>query len=77
MHGPRRHAGKIPKAQAALIGANVRVLRQRNGWPQTAFGELMGVADGNASSPRMKPSSWPASGAAVRSIRWAHFVSRS
>jgi transcriptional regulator with XRE-family HTH domain len=28
--------------QAAIIGANIRVLRQRNGWPQAKLGELMG-----------------------------------
>jgi hypothetical protein len=29
-------------AQAALVGANIRVLRQRYGWPQAKLGELMG-----------------------------------
>jgi transcriptional regulator with XRE-family HTH domain len=44
MRGRRRRAGEIPAAQAAVVGANVRVLRQRNGWSQARLGELMGWA---------------------------------
>jgi transcriptional regulator with XRE-family HTH domain len=39
----RRHRiTKIPEARAAVVGANIRVLRQRNGWTQARLGELMG-----------------------------------
>jgi hypothetical protein len=34
--------GKIPQEQCAIIGANVRALRQRNGWSQVRLGQLMG-----------------------------------
>lgn len=40
--GRRLRSGEIPKAQAAVVGANIRVLRQRNGWPQAKLGNLMG-----------------------------------
>jgi transcriptional regulator with XRE-family HTH domain len=33
---------KIPAEQCAVIGANLRVLRQRNGWTQARLGKLMG-----------------------------------
>jgi transcriptional regulator with XRE-family HTH domain len=33
---------KIPAGQCAIIGANIRALRQRNGWTQARLGELMG-----------------------------------
>jgi transcriptional regulator with XRE-family HTH domain len=33
---------KIPAEQCAIIGANIRALRQRNGWTQARLGELMG-----------------------------------
>jgi transcriptional regulator with XRE-family HTH domain len=42
MAGRRPRSGEIPKAQAAVVGANIRALRQRNGWPQAKLGELMG-----------------------------------
>ena len=35
-------AGEIPRAQAAVVGANIRVLRERNGWTQATLGKLMG-----------------------------------
>jgi len=35
-------AGKIPQDQYAIVGANIRALRQRNGWTQARLGELMG-----------------------------------
>jgi transcriptional regulator with XRE-family HTH domain len=35
-------AGTIPEEQCAVAGANIRVLRQRNGWTQAKLGELMG-----------------------------------
>lgn len=34
--------GKIAQEQCAIIGANIRALRLRNGWSQVKFGELMG-----------------------------------
>ncbi|MGD0604870.1 MAG: helix-turn-helix transcriptional regulator [Streptosporangiaceae bacterium] len=33
---------KIPAEQCAAIGANIRALRQRNGWTQARLGQLMG-----------------------------------
>jgi hypothetical protein len=42
MRGLRYRAGEIPAAQAAIVGADIRVLRQRNGWTQAKLGELMG-----------------------------------
>ena len=35
-------ASKLPPAQCAIAAANIRVLRQRNGWSQAYLGELMG-----------------------------------
>jgi Helix-turn-helix domain len=32
----------IPAEQCAIIGANIRVLRQSHGWTQAKLGELMG-----------------------------------
>jgi transcriptional regulator with XRE-family HTH domain len=32
----------IPREQAAIVGANIRALRQSKGWPQRRVGELMG-----------------------------------
>jgi transcriptional regulator with XRE-family HTH domain len=42
IRGRRYRVGEIPTAQAAIVGANIRVLRQRNGWTQARLGELMG-----------------------------------
>ena len=41
---PRRHrlVDMIPERQAAIVGANIRTLRQRKGWTQAQLGELMG-----------------------------------
>jgi transcriptional regulator with XRE-family HTH domain len=33
---------KIPEEQYAIVGANIRALRQRKGWTQAKLGELMG-----------------------------------
>ena len=33
---------KLPAQQCAVIGANIRTLRQRNGWTQARLGALMG-----------------------------------
>jgi hypothetical protein len=33
---------EIPAEQCAIIGANIRALRHRNGWTQARLGELMG-----------------------------------
>jgi transcriptional regulator with XRE-family HTH domain len=35
-------ASKLPPAQCAIAAANIRVLRQRNGWSQAHLGQLMG-----------------------------------
>jgi transcriptional regulator with XRE-family HTH domain len=32
---------KLPAQQCAIIGANLRTLRQRNGWTQAQLGDLM------------------------------------
>jgi transcriptional regulator with XRE-family HTH domain len=32
----------IPDGQAAIVGVNIRTLRQRKGWSQATLGELMG-----------------------------------
>ena len=42
MSGRRRCADEIPQDQAAVVGANVRALRQQHGWNQAKLGELMG-----------------------------------
>ena len=42
MRGRPHRVGEIPVAQAVVVGANIRVLRQRNGWTQARLGELMG-----------------------------------
>jgi hypothetical protein len=43
MASRRRRADEIlSAAECAIIGANIRVLRQRNVWPQAKLGELMG-----------------------------------
>lgn len=36
--------GRVPGAQAAVIGANIRVLRRRKGWTQAELGTQMGWA---------------------------------
>lgn len=40
MQGRRRE--EIPREQAAVVGANIRALRQRKGWIQAKVGEMMG-----------------------------------
>jgi hypothetical protein len=35
-------ARKIPEEQCAIAGANIRTLRQREGWSQAKLGALMG-----------------------------------
>jgi transcriptional regulator with XRE-family HTH domain len=40
--GRRHRAGSIPAGQAAIVGVNIRALRQRQGWTQAELGELMG-----------------------------------
>ena len=40
----RGGAAKLPPGQCATAAANIRVLRQRNGWTQARLGELMGWA---------------------------------
>ena len=42
MTGRFRRVDEIPQDQAAVIGANIRVLRQQHGWNQAKLGELMG-----------------------------------
>jgi transcriptional regulator with XRE-family HTH domain len=35
-------AAKLPAGQCAVAAANIRALRQRNGWTQARLGQLMG-----------------------------------
>jgi hypothetical protein len=42
MRGRRGVSDRIPQEQCAIVGANIRVLRQRSGWTQARLGELMG-----------------------------------
>jgi hypothetical protein len=42
MPGRFRRVDEIAPDQAAVVGANIRVLRQRHGWNQAKVGELMG-----------------------------------
>ena len=42
MTGRFRRADEIPQNRAAVVGANIRVLRQQHGWNQAKLGELMG-----------------------------------
>ena len=37
-----RRVDEIPQDRAAVVGANIRVLRQQHGWNQAKLGELMG-----------------------------------
>ena len=38
----RRRAAQLPESESAIVGMNIRVLRQRNGWSQAKLGDLMG-----------------------------------
>jgi hypothetical protein len=38
----RRRVDDIPEGQPAIVGVNIRTLRQRMGWSQVELGELMG-----------------------------------
>jgi transcriptional regulator with XRE-family HTH domain len=40
--GRRRRVDNIPERQTAIVGVNIRTLRQRKGWTQAELGELMG-----------------------------------
>jgi transcriptional regulator with XRE-family HTH domain len=42
MPGRRRRVDGIAPEQSAVVGANIRALRLRNGWTQAKLGELMG-----------------------------------
>jgi len=42
MGGRRPRPGEIPLEQSSVVGANIRVLRQRKGWSQGMLGEQMG-----------------------------------
>ena len=39
MPGRRGRLDEIPRDQAAVVGANVRALRQQHGWNQAKLGE--------------------------------------
>lgn len=39
--GRRRGSYEIPAEEAAIVGINIRTLRQRRGWSQRQLGELM------------------------------------
>lgn len=40
--GRRRRVDNIPEGQPAIVGGNIRTLRQRKGWTQARLAELMG-----------------------------------
>lgn len=40
--GRPRRAATIPPEQTAVVGVNIRILRQRSGWTQAKLGDLMG-----------------------------------
>ena len=40
--GRRRRVDNIPEGQPAIVGVNIRTLRQRKGGSQAELGELMG-----------------------------------
>jgi hypothetical protein len=42
MRKRKRKVEVIPREQAAIVGANIRTLREIRGWPQSRVGELMG-----------------------------------
>jgi transcriptional regulator with XRE-family HTH domain len=42
MAGRRTRAEQIPRAQAEVVGSNIRALRRRSGWSQAQLGRLMG-----------------------------------
>ena len=42
MPGRRRRVDEIPPVQAAVVGVNIRVLRQQHGSNQSIVGDLMG-----------------------------------
>ena len=42
MTGRFRRVDEIPQDRAAVVGANIRALRQQHGWNQAKLGELMG-----------------------------------
>jgi hypothetical protein len=48
MSGRRRCVDEIPHDQAAIVGANIRVLRQQRGWNQAKLGDLMGWPSNSA-----------------------------
>ncbi len=48
MGNRRGTAGKIPGEQSAIVGVNIRTLRQRKGWTQAKLGELMGWPNASA-----------------------------
>ena len=51
MSGRFRRVDEIPQDQAAVVGANIRVLRQHHGWNQAKLGELMGWPGGQGPPP--------------------------
>jgi hypothetical protein len=59
-------ASKRPAAECAIAAANIRVLRQRNGWSQAYLGELMGwpasstvcAAEGHRSGRQRRFARW-------------------
>jgi transcriptional regulator with XRE-family HTH domain len=40
--GRRRRVDAVPAGQHAIVGVNIRTLRQRKRWSQAKLGELMG-----------------------------------
>jgi hypothetical protein len=61
MTGRFRRADEIPQDRAAVVGANIRVLRQQHGWNQARLGELMGWLS-NSTVCRRRPPQRQAAG---------------
>ena len=70
--GRRRRVDEIPEGQSAVVGVNVRILRQRKGWSQAKLGELMGwqssstVCAATAGSGAIRKPVAPSAGAVQR-----------
>jgi hypothetical protein len=78
--GRHRRVDGIPEGQPAIVGVNIRTLRQRRGWSQVQLGELMGwpsastvcAAEGRRGGRQRgftgrKSSSWPPSSTSLPS----------
>jgi hypothetical protein len=60
--GRRHRIGQLPEAEAAIVGMNIRTLRQRNRWTQAKLGELNGLAERLDRMRRRRPPQRTAKG---------------